>query len=134
MKDNRGFTLLEVMIALVVVAVLTAIAYPSYQDHVRKGRRAAAQAFLVDAANRQQQYLLDARSYAVGEGAMSALNLAVPTEVAPFYTISVQPDVPTVPPTYTLVATPIAGSAQAADYVLTLDQQGNKTRGGNPGW
>src|SRR2546430_1240950 len=62
-KKSVGFTLIELMITVVVIAILAAIAYPSYQDHLRKGRRASAQAFMVDAANRQQQYLLDARNY-----------------------------------------------------------------------
>lgn len=50
---------------MVVVVILATIAYPSYQDNLRKGRRAAAQSFLIETASLQQQYLLDARSYAV---------------------------------------------------------------------
>ena len=49
---TAGFTLVEILVALTVVAILASIAYPSYQDHMRKGRRAAAQAFMVDAASR----------------------------------------------------------------------------------
>ena len=127
-----GFTLVEVLISLTVVAILASVAYPAYQDHMRKGRRAAAQAFLVDAASRQQQYLLDARTYALGAGAVAALNLTVPTQVSSYYTITVTPAVATNPPTYRLVATPVG--AQANDGALTLDQDGNRARGGNPGW
>lgn len=129
-----GFTLLELMIVVTVIAILAAIALPAYQDQLRKGRRAAAQAFLVDVASRQQQYLLDARSYAVGGGAIAALNLTIPPEVASFYTVAVSPAAATVPPTYQLQATPIAASAQAPDGMLTLDQDGARTRAGNPGW
>ena len=129
-----GFTLIELMVSLTVVAILAAIAYPAYQDQMRKGRRAAAQAFIVDTASRQQQYLLDARSYAIGAGAFAALSLAVPGDVASFYTVEVTPAIATVPPTYQILATPIAASAQAADGALTLDQDGVKTRAGNPGW
>ena len=133
-KRSAGFTLIELMVALGVVAILAAIAYPTYQDHMRKGRRAAAQAFLVDAASRQQQYLIDARTYAVGDGAIAALNLSVPAEVAPFYTVTVEPAAATSPPTYRLVATPASGTAQAADGVLTLDQEGARARGAQSGW
>ena len=126
--------MIELAITMVVIAILVSIAYPSYMDHMRKGRRAAAQSFMVDTANRQQQYLLDARAYAVGPGALTALNLSVPPDVAPYYTLDVTPAAPTVPPTYTIVATPIAGSPQAIDDVLTLDSQGLKTRAGQPGW
>ena len=52
------------MIVVAIVAILAAIAFPSYQEHLRKSRRAAAQSFMVDVAARQQQYLIDARSEA----------------------------------------------------------------------
>ena len=131
-RKSGGFTLVELAITMVVLAILAAIAYPAYQDQIRKGRRGAAQSFLVETANRQQQYLLDARSYAVGSAAFTALNLAVPVDVSPYYTITVQPAEPTVPPTYTLIATPVG--TQVADDVLTLDSQANKTRAGVAGW
>ncbi len=130
----RGFSLIELMIAVAVIAVLAAIAYPSYQEHLRKGRRTAAQAFMMDVASREQQYLLDARSYALGAGALTTLNVTAPTDVSRYYTVTVGPAVPTTPPSFTITATPIAGSVQAADGALTLDDQGNKTRGGQPGW
>lgn len=129
-----GFSLLELMIALAIIAILAAIGYPSYQDHLRKGRRAAAQAFVLETASRQQQYLLDARAYAVGADAIAALNLSVPTEVASFYTVTIDPAAPTIPPTYTIRAVPIAGSGQDLDGELTLDQAGHKTRAGQSVW
>lgn len=129
-----GFTLIELMIVITIIAILAAVALPAYQDQLRKGRRAAAQAFLVEVASRQQQYLLDARSYAVGDGAIAALNLNVPSDVASFYTVTVSPAAATVPPTYRLQATPVAASAQAPDGTLTLDQDGARTRAGSPGW
>ena len=131
---STGFTLIEMMVVVAVLAIVAAIAYPSYQEHLRKGRRAAAQTFLVETASRQQQYLLDARSYAVGTGALAALNLTVPAEVSPYYTVSVEPAAPTVPPTYRLIATPVAGSVQAADGALVLDHDGARSRDGKPGW
>ena len=131
---RSGFTLIELLVTLTIVAILAAVAYPAYQDHMRKGRRAAAQAFLVEAGSRQQQFLLDARRYAVGDGAVAALNLTVPAEIAPYYMVTVEPAAATNPPTYRLLATPIAGSSQVPDGGLALDHDGNKSRGGNPGW
>ena len=125
-----GFTLIELMIVVAIVAILAAIAFPSYQDHLRKGRRGATQAFMMDLANREQQYLLDARVYATGGTTLTMLNVTVPSEVSSFYTVTVDPGA--TPPSYTITATPIG--AQASDGVLTLDQAGNKTRAGNPGW
>ncbi|HSE00750.1 MAG TPA: type IV pilin protein [Burkholderiales bacterium] len=129
-----GFTIIELMIAVAIVGILVTIAYPSYQEHMRKTRRSAAQSFMMDIASRQQQYLIDARSYAGGTTALAALNLAVPGDVSKYYTVTVNPPAPTVPPSFTIAATPIAGSVQVPDGVLTLDHQGSKTRNGQPGW
>jgi type IV pilus assembly protein PilE len=129
-----GFTLIELMIAVVIVGILAAIAYPSYQDHLRKSRRSAAQSFMIDVATREQQYLIDARSYAGGAGGLVKLNLVVPAEVSRFYSVTIEPAAPAAPPSYTIIATPIAGSAQVPDGVLTLDHTGAKTRKGQAGW
>jgi prepilin-type N-terminal cleavage/methylation domain-containing protein len=65
----------ELDVALIKVGMLGAAAYPSYQEQVAKRRRTGAQAVLMDIAQRQQQYQLDARNYAsavVDAGAPSA--------------------------------------------------------------
>jgi type IV pilus assembly protein PilE len=135
---QSGVTIVELLIAMVIIAVLAAIAFPSYQSQLRKGSRAAAQTLLVNISNRQAQYLLDARNYAVGPAALGALNVALPTEVAPFYAIAIENasggTAPSTPPSFTLKATPIAGTRQEADGALVLTHDGTKTRGGNPGW
>lgn len=131
---SGGFTLVELMITVVVVAILLAIALPSYQEHLRKGRRAAAQAFLMDVASREQQYLIDARSYAVGAGALGRLSLTVPVEVSSFYTVTIEPAAAAVPPRYVVTATPLPGSSQLQDGVLTLEHTGAKSRNGMQGW
>lgn len=77
----------------------------------------------MDIAQRQQQYFTDARSYASTVG---DLNMTTPAKVSKFYTIAIVVD-PGPPPSYTLTATPIAGSIQAPDGALSLDNTGNKT-------
>lgn len=60
----RGFTLIEVMIAVAVVAILAAVAIPSYRDYVRRGQVQEAVTNLADLRTRLEQFYQDNRSYA----------------------------------------------------------------------
>jgi type IV pilus assembly protein PilE len=120
------------MIAVAIVGILVAIAVPSYQSHLRKGRRAEAQAFMTQVVQRQQQYLLDARTYAFDPGALAQLNLTPPASVSNHYAITVAGSMGP-PPNFTVTATPTS-TVQTADGILTLTHTGQKTRDGAPGW
>jgi type IV pilus assembly protein PilE len=128
-KRNRGvslaagFTLIELMITVVVLSLLAAIAYPSYQTQVMRGRRSSAKAAMMDISNREQQYLLATRTYAT-TAAMTATGYAIPADVATYYGWAVAVGAGPVP-TFTITFTPIG--AQAPDGPLTLDQAGNRT-------
>jgi type IV pilus assembly protein PilE len=126
---NRGFTLIELMIAVAIVAIIAMIAIPSYTAQIVKGRRSSAEAVLLDIAQRQQQYLLDARGYAPN---VAALNTTIPVNVSAYYTVTIDPPAvpPVVPPTFTARAVPIAGTAQAGDVTLTIDNTGVKAPAG----
>lgn len=56
MKAKKGFTLLELMIALVIVAIISAIAYPAYREHVAKSRRAEARTILLAAQQWMERF------------------------------------------------------------------------------
>ena len=66
-----GFTLIELMITVAVVGVLGAVAYPSYQDYVRKGKRSDARASLQAASIAQEKFRLNNASYASATTALS---------------------------------------------------------------
>ena len=59
----RGFTLIEVMVTVVVVAILATIAYPSYQDAVRKTKRAEGRAALMQIMQQEERYYSHATTY-----------------------------------------------------------------------
>jgi len=123
LDKHSGFTLIELVVAIAIIGILASIALPNYLEYTKKGRRAAAQSHLMDVAQRQQQYLLDARSYAAD---LSTLSVTTPSDVSAYYTITMEAADAT-PPTFKVTATPISGSAQAGDPTLTLDNAGVKT-------
>ncbi len=131
-KFARGFTLIELMVTVAIVAILAAIAYPLYLHQLVEGRRSAAEAALMDIAQREQQYILDQRQYAGGATASAvsaSLNVTIPSNVTQFYNVSVNAQAGP-PPTFTATAAPIAGTAQAGDVTLIIDQTGSKQPAG----
>lgn len=122
MKDAKGFTLIELMIVVAIIGIISMFAIPKYSQYVVRGNRAAAEAFMMDVANREKQYLLDARIYAPN---LATLSMTTPASVSKYYTLTISAPA-TTPPSYTITATPVAGGKQAGDGTLTLDDLGNK--------
>jgi type IV pilus assembly protein PilE len=122
-RSDSGFTLIELMIVVAIIAIISAIAFPSYQDSVRKSRRADAKAGLLELAQFME------RTYTLNNTYVGA---ALPFVQTPkdtgtkFYDIAV--NIPSAN-AFTLSATPIAGTPQAADKcgVLSLANTGVKT-------
>jgi len=137
MRTSRGFTLIELMIVVAIVALLAAVGFPSYRTHVAKGQRSAGQQLMADIAQRQEQFLLDQRRYATSFGA-GALGLGMSRPDGFKYD---DPDFSgvnngTTPPSYTICMNPAAGSNLAArnDGRLCINNQGQQWReavGGN---
>ncbi|WP_372799223.1 type IV pilin protein [Litorivivens sp.] len=136
---QKGFTLIELMVVVAVIAILGTIAVNSYRDSVVRANRAAAVGFVLEVANAQERYFLDNRSYAIDSGSTSAiedtLGMAIPDEVADNYTLTVTDPAGSVQ--YLISAAP--KGAQASDDsacgTLTLNNQGAKTdAGGDRCW
>lgn len=128
-RRDAGFTLIEVMIVVVVIGILSAIAYPSYQDSVRKTRRADAQASLLELAQFMERHYTANGKYLKADNTAPAL----PFTEAPkdgstkYYDLSFAP-APAAPTasSYTLRAVPKGGMAGDSCGTLTLNSSGAK--------
>lgn len=104
----RGWSLVELMVALLVLAILLSLAYPAYNNQVIKSRRADGHALLYEAAQRQQQFFTSNNQYTATVG-VGGLEMAAASDSG-FYTLSINRPNAT---TYTLTATAV--SPQDAD-------------------
>ncbi len=118
-SKQRGFTLLEVMIVVVIVAGLLLIAVPLYQDQILKTRRTDAMAGLQDLASRQEKFLLDRSTY-VWVADLSSIGWPT-TSPEEWYDLSITPEAADCDliNCYELVATPASGSPQEDDEECT---------------
>ena len=126
----KGFSLVELMIAVAIVAILVALALPSYTRYIRKANRGEAQHILLNWANNQEIWRANNTSYAD--------DLASPNGIPlPFhanYTFSLGAPNPPTASAYILTATATGDQAKDEDKgdsctVLTLDQSNAKTPG-----
>lgn len=117
---SKGFTLVEIMIVVVIVGILAAVAFPSYQNSIRKSRRSDATMALSKVQQLQEKYRANNTTY----GATVADIGASATTDNGYYSISISNADGS---NYTLTATAVAGTSQAQDTgctSLTVTQVG----------
>ena len=134
-SKNSGFTLLELLIAMTVVAILLAIAYPSYQSYIIRTSREAAQSQLQQLANLEEKIFLNSSSYTTTGDATTKVTTAYngtntgglglnPNKTSDGkYTITLPTATAT---TFTLQATPVTGTTQVGDGNITIDHTGQR--------
>lgn len=127
MKTQRGFSLIELMIAVAIVAILAAIAYPAYNEQVTRARRSDAHSALLNMAALMEHYYTENNTY-VGANAPSDIGGSA-TSPEGHYNLSISNVTAT---TYTLNAAPTG--AQADDTTCgTLTLTNTNVKGPNPG-
>lgn len=126
---NRGFTLIEVMIVVVIIAILASIAYPSYQNQVRKTRRADAAAVITEAAQWMERFYTENGRYDQNRAGTA---VALPYNRAPVdgtqaYNVSLSAVAQN---SFTVQAAPMGPQAGDTCGTLTLTNTGAKGASG----
>lgn len=126
LTDQKGFTLIELMIVVAIIGIIAAIAYPSYTEHVEKTRRSDAQGALMGLAAAMERHYATNNSYegAASGGSDTGAPAIYPDEApldgnTKYYDLTIQAADST---SFTLRAAP--KGAQAGDGVLELDSTG----------
>ncbi|MBI5898182.1 MAG: prepilin-type N-terminal cleavage/methylation domain-containing protein [Rhodocyclales bacterium] len=133
---TRGFTLVELLIAMLVLGILLSIALPGYKDYMIRANKSAVKAVMLEVSSRQEQFVMTTGAY----GSLAQLNYTVPSEVSAVFDITLTTGTnsgSTVTalqglPTFTLTASGKAGTIQAgypaagATTQLSINQFGLK--------
>ena len=130
-RNERGFTLIDLIIAIAIVAILTRIALPSYQAYIVRASRQSAQSELVALANAQEKIFLNSNAYtanvttAYTGQSSGGLGVTSGNTKDNRYAITAEATATT----FKLTATPATGTPQANDGVLTINEQSVRTWG-----
>jgi type IV pilus assembly protein PilE len=124
-RMQRGFTLIEIMVTVAIVAILAAIALPNYRDYITRGKIVEATAGLADARVKMEQYFQDNRAYpggcVIAPAAPGAANVQL--QSLQHFALTCGNLTAT---TYTVTAT---GTGDMVGFSYTIDQDNNKTSG-----
>ncbi len=124
--ENSGFTLIELMIVVAVIAILAGIAYPSYIEHIKKTRRSAGAACLLEQAQFMERYYTTKMTY-VGAAPPAT---ACTADAQAYYGFGAPSNLTAT--TYTLTATAIGSQASDSKCLdLSIDQTGKKSVSGD---
>lgn len=142
MKIFRGFTLIELMITVVVVAILAAIAFPSYQEQIRKTRRTDGKSKLLELVQREERFYTQNNTYTTDfsqlyNGTSSSVTATTVMSDNGYYQITIAAGVlggvSTIANGFTLTATPQLPHSDPKCLNLTLTSTNVKNATGSLG-
>jgi type IV pilus assembly protein PilE len=127
-KNYKGFTLIEMMIVVLIIGILAAIAYPSYQKYVRKTKRVEMQSTLIDLAAKIQRYKIANFKVKNATQADLGVSTSYPLQGQKLYDVVLSPLTSGAlsAEAWTLIATPKSGTTQAGDGAITVNYQNVK--------
>lgn len=135
--SSRGYTLIELLITIAIVAILASIANAAYTSQIQKSRRTDARSAIMDLAGREEKLFTLANAYSAAPSDLGYGAGAWPITVGSGYyqvtVVSPDPAQPAGEPTYLITAVPVPGSMQASDTTctsLSVNQLGVQTSGG----
>jgi type IV pilus assembly protein PilE len=126
---KRGFTLIEMMVVVAVIAILASIAIPSYQNYLFRARRADGREMLQRIASAQERFYTNRYRYTDDLTTAAGLNLGTTNSEAGHYTIGIV--VAADGQSYTLTATPQGSQATDACANLTVNNVGARGYSGS---
>ncbi len=122
MKLSKGFTLIEVMVTVAIVAILAAVALPSYTGYVTRGKTAEATSGLANLRVKMEQYFQDNRTYDGYVDSNCKLTSGVSAIEAKYFSYACT----SAATTFTITASGLSGQGMS-DYEYTINQAGVKT-------
>ena len=122
-----GFTLIEVMVTVAIVAILAAVALPSYEEFILRSRRAEGKTELIKTQQLVERAFTDLNNYGSAIASVANASGVLPTSEHGYYRITSTPaPASTVASTYTLNSVPQTGQAKDRCKTLTITETGAK--------
>lgn len=126
-RQAKGFTILELLTVVAIIGVISMVAFPSYQNYVRKGKRAEGRIALLTAVQMEERYFTTNNTYTATLSAAGILSYSGTNASSAAYTITIVPAAGGIATGFTAKATPTGNFVDTECNILTISQLGTKS-------